>query len=398
MKLSYSRNRPSRAMITVLGVLFLSCPLVHGHAQESETAAGSPLPGRAGDFALKIEPGLAIPLSRPQSQRFELGGGQTVKALWALSEQLDLGPSVTFMSLPSEVDSRESGTAWMFGGSLRLKRSHSVAPEGARAISPWADVDATYVRTGKLNRAGLAIAAGLALPIGRARAFWAGPFVRYQHIIQGTRAGFDNNDAKILSVGLSLEVGAGIRRARQPVAAAVAPPPAAPPAAPPAEVRIVEKEVCADRDADGIPDKVDHCPEVAGPMDSWGCPAYKKVVVTKEKLELKEKLYFDKNKAVIQKVSFPVLDELAQVLKENKSMRVRVEGHTSSEGSKEHNQTLSEERAQAVTDYLVAHGVEKDRLMPKGFGDTEPSDTNSTAEGRENNRMVSFVIVDGGSK
>src|SRR5687768_2733093 len=118
MKLSYSRHRSSRAMIAALGALFLSYPLAHAHAQEPETATGSPLPGRVGDFALKFEPGLAIPLSRPQSQRFELGGGQTVKALWALSEQLDLGPSVTFMSLPSEVDSRDSGTAWMFGGSL----------------------------------------------------------------------------------------------------------------------------------------------------------------------------------------------------------------------------------------------------------------------------------------
>jgi len=371
--------------MTALGVLSLSCPLARGHAQESE--AGRPLPGQRGDFALKIEPGLAIPLSNPQSGRFDLGGGQTVKALWALSEQLDLGPSVTFMSLPSEVETRDSGTAWMFGGSLRLKRSHSVAREGARAISPWADVDVTYVRTGELNRAGLAVGAGLALPVGRARAFWLGPFVRYQQIIQGARSGFDNDDAKILSVGLSLEVGSGIRRET-----GYTPPSTT------ASQQSVPSEGCPDADGDSIPDKIDHCPDVAGSMETWGCPNYKKVVVTKENVELKEKLYFAIGKAEIRDVSFPMLDELALVLKENRSIQVRVEGHASSVGTTQDNQSLSERRAQAVVDYLVTRGVEKERLQMKGSGETDPSDTNATADGRQNNRMVRFDIVDDGSK
>jgi len=389
MSIGYVSSRSTKVMLTALGVLLLSYPLARGHAQESEASAGRPLAGKAGDFALKIEPGLAIPLSKPQSKRFDLGGGQTVKALWALSEQVDLGPSVTFLSLPSEVEARDSGTAWMFGGSLRFKRSHSVPGEGMRAISPWADADLTYVRTGQLNRAGLAIGAGLALPVGRARAFWAGPFVRYQQIFQGDRSGFDSNDAKILSVGLSLEVGPGIRRE-----SAFTPAPAST-GAPLAEAR---NEGCPDRDQDGIPDNIDHCPDVAGPMESWGCRAYEKVVVTKEKVELKERLYFAFDKAVIKEASFPALDELALVLKENSSIHVRVEGHTSSPGTTAYNQTLSEQRAQAVVDYLIAHGVAKERLLAKGLGETDPSDTNVTVEGRGNNRVVSFEIVDDGSK
>ncbi len=382
----FPSSRSLKATVTALGVLFLSCPFAVGHAQESE-AAGRPLPGQRGDFTLKIEPGLAIPLSNPQSGRFDLGGSQTVKALWALSEQLDLGPSVTFISLPSEVDTRDSGTAWMVGGSLRLKRSHSVAGEGMRAISPWADADITYVRTGDLNRAGFAIGAGLALPIGRARVFWVGPFVRYQQIIQGARSGFDNDDAKILSVGLSLEVGSGIRRASA----------ATPPSASTGEPLQAASEGCPDGDGDSIPDKIDHCPDVAGSMETWGCPNYKKVVVTKEKVELKEKLYFAIGKAEIRDVSFPVLDELALVLKENKSIQVRVEGHTSSVGTTKDNQSLSERRAQAVLDYLVTRGVERERLQMTGSGEMDPSDTNATVEGRQNNRMVRFDIVDDGS-
>jgi len=181
-------------------------------------------------------------------------------------------------------------------------------------------------------------------------------------------------------VGISLEVGFGNQRNRN--AAALDQP------------STVNKEtvVCPDRDADGVPDGVDRCPDVAGPMDNWGCPAYKRLVVTPDKLELKEKLYFAWDQAVLQDVSFPVLDEVVQALKDNKGFRVQVEGHTSSEGDDDHNQTLSEKRAQAVLDYLVAHGIAPDRLVSKGFASSVPADTNATVAGRENNRRVEFVV------
>jgi len=170
--------------------------------------------------------------------------------------------------------------------------------------------------------------------------------------------------------------------------------PAAPP--PPAEIRTVtvnkEVMVCADRDSDDVPDKVDRCPDVAGPVDNWGCPAYKKITVGKDKLELKERLYFAWNQATVQEVSFPVLDEVVQALKDNKSFRVQVEGHSSSEGGDDRNQTLSEKRAAAVLDYLVAHGISKDRLDSKGFSSSVPADTNATVAGRENNRRVEFLV------
>ena len=67
-----------------------------------------------------------------------------------------------------------------------------------------------------------------------------------------------------------------------------------------------------------------------------------------------------------------------------------------------HNQTLSEKRASAVVAYLVAHGIEKERLASKGFASSVPTDTNETVAGRENNRRVEFVvyftILDDGSQ
>jgi outer membrane protein OmpA-like peptidoglycan-associated protein len=147
---------------------------------------------------------------------------------------------------------------------------------------------------------------------------------------------------------------------------------------------------------------VDRCPDVAGPTDNWGCPTYKKIVVQRDKIELKEKIQFAWNQAVLQEVSYPVLDEVAQALKDNKGFRVQVEGHASSEGLDDHNQTLSEQRAAAVLDYLVAHGIAKDRVVSKGFGSSVPVDTNTTIAGREANRrvefVVNFIILDTGSK
>jgi outer membrane protein OmpA-like peptidoglycan-associated protein len=348
-------------------------------AADVEASGYAPLQPRLGDFSLKVEPGFALPLTHPQSQIFKTGGSETIKALWVVNDYLDVGPSATFLALPTDSSGGQAGMAWTFGGSLRLRFLHNT-PDKLMAVLPWVDVDALYVRTGGLNRPGVAAAAGVSFPIGQARIFWIGPFARYFQIIQNHRSGFNNNDAKTLSLGVSLEMKLGVDRERA--------------AAAPATVQVINKESfsCPDRDNDGIPDNIDHCPDVAGPMDNWGCPSYKKLVVKKDKLELKEKLYFAWDQAVLQEVSFPVLDEVVQALNDNKSFRVQVEGHASSEGADDHNQTLSEQRAGAVLDYLVAHGIDKERLASKGFGSSIPLDTNETIAGRENNRRVEFVV------
>ena len=368
---------PAATAAFTAATLLLFAPFAQ--ATDVEPRGYNTLPAHIGDFALKVEPGVALPLTSPQSGVFKTGGGETIKALWVVNEYMDVGPSATFLMLPSEASGAEAGTAWTFGGSLRLRRPRNAA-QTFLAISPWADADALYVRTGSLNRAGFAAALGVAVPIGKARIFWIGPFARYFQIMQRERPGFNNNDAKILSLGVSLEVGLGAEREPEVVATAA--------------VRTVDREtfICPDRDHDGIPDNVDRCPDVAGPMDNWGCPPYKKLVVKKDKLELKEKLYFAWDQAVLQDVSFPVLDEVVQALNDNKGFRVQVEGHASSDGADDHNQTLSEKRADAVLDYLVVHGIGKERLVSKGFGSSVPLDTNGTIAGRENNRRVEFVV------
>lgn len=334
-----------------------------------------PMSAHAVDFSVEQEPGVSIPLTEPQSDEYGVGVSDQIKGLFGINSYLSVGPTGSFMYLPARDDGDEGGVAWGLGGGARLRRP--IDHESYYGISPWADADLLYVRTGKLNRPGVDAAIGFSVPLGETRSYSVGPFVRYLHIFQTRdRSGYDNRDAKILTLGLSFEIGPGIKQKKEPVVAVAAAP----------------KEACPDTDNDGIPDSVDRCPMVAGVGDNWGCPPYKKLIVKKDKLELKEKLYFAWNDAVLQEVSYSVLDEVAQALKENKNFKVQVEGHTSSEGGDDHNQTLSEKRAEAVLDYLVSQGVSKDRLVSKGFGSTVPVDTNKTSDGRENNRRVEFVV------
>jgi len=336
----------------------------------------------AEDVSFKLEPGVAVPLSAPQSDIYDVGGAQAIKALFGLTPYLDVGPTVSFLYLPAAKADAEGGVVWGLGAGARLKRPHDA--ESYHGVSPWLDADLLYMRTGDLNRFGFDAAVGLAIPVDEARIFWAGPFVRYLHTFDSEHAGYDSRDAKTLIFGVSFEVGSGRHRERAPEPREVT-------AVGPAPVG-QEAASCPDRDHDGVPDSVDRCIDVAGVADSWGCPEYQKIIVKKDKLELKEKLYFAWDQAKLEEASYPVLDEVVRALKDNQGFRVQVEGHSDSSGANDHNQTLSEQRAAAVLDYLTTHGIAKERLVSKGFSSSVPLDTNDTVAGRENNRRVEFVV------
>jgi OOP family OmpA-OmpF porin len=82
------------------------------------------------------------------------------------------------------------------------------------------------------------------------------------------------------------------------------------------------------------------------------------------------------------------------VLLSNKSIKIRVEGHTDSRGSDSYNQNLSEERAASVRQYLIGRGVSASRIQSKGFGEQRPIEDNTTKAGRAANRRVEIHITE----
>ena len=150
-----------------------------------------------------------------------------------------------------------------------------------------------------------------------------------------------------------------------------------------------------DDDQDGVPEcpeAKDKCPGVKGDGPD-GCKAYKMIVVTDKKIELKQTIYFDFRKASIKPISFPLLDEVAQALKDNSTIKVRIEGHTDSRGSDKFNLKLSKARSSSVRTYLLGKGIAPERMVAEGYGEAVPVADNRTAAGREQNRRVEFVIT-----
>ncbi len=104
-------------------------------------------------------------------------------------------------------------------------------------------------------------------------------------------------------------------------------------------------------------------------------------------------VYFDTNKYDINEQSRTNLDKLSGVMKEYVDTNILVVGHTDSTGPYEYNMTLSKNRAQAVTNYLVGKGLSSGRFTTEWFGPDQPTHDNSTAEGRAKNRRVNVAIV-----
>jgi outer membrane protein OmpA-like peptidoglycan-associated protein len=121
-----------------------------------------------------------------------------------------------------------------------------------------------------------------------------------------------------------------------------------------------------------------------------------RVELRDNKIEIKEKIQFEVNKAVIKDASFGLLKEIGDVIKQNPQVKkLSIEGHASSEGDPKHNKDLSDQRAKAVMEYLVKkEGIEAARLTAKGWGAEKPIADNATEEGKEKNRRVEFLVVE----
>ena len=160
-----------------------------------------------------------------------------------------------------------------------------------------------------------------------------------------------------------------------------------------------------DDDGDGVANKFDKCPGTPSgvQVDGAGCPitvknetkVIEKIVVTEEDKKVVDEaiknLEFETGKSTIRSTSYASLDRVATILIE-KNFSLKLAGHTDNTGSLQTNLRLSKERAEAVKAYLVSKGANSSRIEATGYGPNQPIASNSTAEGRQQNRRVEFTL------
>jgi OOP family OmpA-OmpF porin len=132
-----------------------------------------------------------------------------------------------------------------------------------------------------------------------------------------------------------------------------------------------------DSDGDGVYDNADQCPDTpkGATVDKRGCWVLSGVTFDTSKWEIKSKYY-------------SILNSVVAILQKNSDLNLEIGGHTDNRGAADYNQRLSENRAKAVMDYLIARGISSNRLSAKGYGFSKPAASNSTAAGRAQNRRV----------
>jgi len=153
-----------------------------------------------------------------------------------------------------------------------------------------------------------------------------------------------------------------------------------------------------DNDHDRILDQNDKCPNEPetynGYQDEDGCPDKGMVKVTKSKLEIMDKIYFETDKDEIKSVSFPLLDAIAATIKGNPEIQlIEIQGHADERGDDAHNLDLTERRAAAVKRALYERNVEPGRLKSHGYGETKPVCTQHNEDCWSKNRRVEFIIL-----
>jgi len=154
---------------------------------------------------------------------------------------------------------------------------------------------------------------------------------------------------------------------------------------------------CPDRDEDLVPDHRDQCPDepkppAEDPATSDGCP--KSVYVGDGEITITERIEFETGSAVLTDESIPVLEKVAQVLRDYPQIElVEIQGHTDNVGGTASNVRLSDRRAKSVLAWLTDAGIADERMAATGYGEGMPIDSNRTPGGRRNNRRVQFKLL-----
>ncbi len=146
-----------------------------------------------------------------------------------------------------------------------------------------------------------------------------------------------------------------------------------------------------DTDGDGVNDEEDKCINEKGPASNFGCPVIDEKIVARVN-KAAQNVFFATGSSKLLAKSFPKLNDVVTILKENSTYKVNIDGHTDNTGKADKNQTLSNARAASVKTYLVSKGVDESRLTSMGYGQDKPIADNKTATGRARNRRVEMSV------
>jgi len=146
-----------------------------------------------------------------------------------------------------------------------------------------------------------------------------------------------------------------------------------------------------DTDGDGVNDEEDKCPTRSGPASNMGCPEIAKEVIEKVSMAAKNVFFATGSYKLLAK-SFKSLNDVAEIMKADESLMLDIDGHTDEVGSDESNQTLSENRAGSVREYLISKAVAESRMISTGYGESKPVADNKTAAGRAKNRRTEMTV------
>lgn len=356
-----ARRSPKGGRRPRLGLALSTATLVGGVC-----LSGTLAPAVAQEFRLHLEPAAAFWLDTQQSDRFGPGVYFAVRPSVTLGPVLSLQAAYAMFWTPAGDGYADDGSAHMASGGVRLRPLASLEAPADHLAGLFVDGNASYVRTGDIDRFGFDF--GLGYNFQMAAGMAIGPVVRYTQIVQSADdVGLDDGDGQLLSVGLNLTFGPAYV------------PPTVPPGCPehpevPECIQHTQAPApappCADADGDGVCDGDDRCPTMAGPKESFGCPTD---VCSGRPLVMLVQFKFDSSEmpgpreGEVQTMD-PVLDAVSAAIAKDPACRVCVIGHASEEGDAGHNLELSRARATAVQGYMTARGLSRDRIPAKGMG------------------------------
>jgi OmpA-OmpF porin, OOP family len=177
------------------------------------------------------------------------------------------------------------------------------------------------------------------------------------------------------------------KAAEEPTPAAAEAP--VPVVAPPAPEPEPAAPVDTDADDDGIEDADDKCPGTApdSKVDGKGCVVVEDVTI--------RSAYFGSSSSSLTAKAYELLRDVAAALQADPQVRLEIQGHSDTSGSAAQNVPLSQQRAEAVREFLINLGIAPERLVAKGYGAFRPVNDNATLEQRAANRRVTFARIGG---